>query len=419
MTLFLSITFFILFWLLSFFFSGMETGFISYDRLKLERESKNDPTKKKLLNFTDKPDRFLGVTLIGNNIALVVVAIIFSVSISDYLRIENKQLSTIVLSLFMLISAEIIPKSLFRENSVKLVSTFFPLIQFFYHLLRPIIGIVKIIDYLAFKIFKLEKKNRYQYLTREDLTLMLADKDVKKHFNQPQKDMLEEALEFNSLTAKNVMIPRTDIVAVHKDMAIEALIELAKDEGYTRFPVYNDNLDNIIGVLIIYDVIKKEDYKDLKAVDLAREALFVPETMDVSTLLTEMQSKRRSMAIVVDNFGGTSGLVTIEDILEEIVGEIEDEYDNDQPEEEDVKVIDQNTLIVRGTVEVDELNDEHHTGFSVGDYETIAGLVINKLARIPLKGQTIGIEGWRFEILQATQTRIDLMKLTRIKNESS
>ncbi len=397
---------------LSVFFSGMETGLISIDRLKLEQDAKEDKLKKKLLSFIEEPNRYLGVTLIGNNIAVVAVSTIFTVYFAKLLPV-SMFVSTLLLAGIMLIFAEIIPKSLSRDNANRLVSTVFPILYFFYLILKPFIVLINFFYIFLSKYFGLERDNRYSFLTREDLAIILSESSLGDSLQKPQRDMLEEVLEFNELNAKNVMTPRTDIVAISNDTPVNEIIELARQESYTRYPVYEQEIDNIIGILIIYDLIKQNDSSELRAADFIREAYFVPETMDLNSLLKEMQIQRKSMAVVVDSFGGTAGIVTIEDILEELVGEIEDEYDTEENPHKDIEKIDDYHLHVYGYVEIDTLNDEYDTELPEGDYETLAGLIIDRLMRIPAKGTYVNIGKWRMEILDATPTKIIKVKMTK------
>jgi putative hemolysin len=404
--------FILIFFGLSMFFSGMETGLISVDRLKLEQDAKEDRTKKKILSFIEEPNRYLGVTLIGNNISIVVVSTIFTIYFAGLLPM-SRTLSTLLLAGLMLIFAEIIPKSISRDHADVLVSRSFPLLIFFYYILKPFILLLNLLYAFFAKYFGLERENRYSFLTREDLAIILSESSVGEGLQQPQRDMLEEVLDFNDLVAKNVMTPRTDIIAISNDTPVNKIIEIAQQEGYTRYPVYEQEIDNIIGILIIYDLIKQNAANELKAADFVREAYFVPETIDLNSLLKEMQTQRKSMAVVVDSFGGTAGIVTTEDILEELVGEIEDEYDNEGSEQVDIEKIDDHNFIVKGYVEIDDLNDEYEAELPEGDYETLAGLIIDHLRRIPGKGTKVNIGKWQMEVLEATATKIIKIKMVK------
>jgi putative hemolysin len=408
--------FLIFFMALSMFFSGMETGVISIDRLKLEQEAKEDKRKRKVLAFIQEPNRYLGVTLIGNNIAVVVVTTIFTIYFADQLPLSNT-VKTLLLAGVMLIFAEIIPKSLFRDHAYKFVNSSFPTILFFYAVFKPFISMIDVVSSLLVKLFNIEYTSQYNFLTREDLAIILSESKLDDSIEQPQRDMLEEVMDFNLLTAKNVMTPRLDIVAIKNDASVEEIIDLAQKEGYSRYPVYGHDLDHIIGILIIYDLIKQNLNTDRKASDFIREGLFVPETIDLNSLLQEMQTKRKSLAIVVDSFGGTAGLITIEDILEELVGEIEDEYDDEEEAENSIEVVSDNHFIAKGDIEIDYLNDIYSTELPEGDYETLAGLIIDQLKKIPGKGQLLVVAGWQLKVLQTTPTKILKVEMSRVARE--
>ncbi|HOD55298.1 MAG TPA: transporter associated domain-containing protein, partial [Candidatus Cloacimonadota bacterium] len=271
-------------------------------------------------------------------------------------------------------------------------------------------------DFLK-RVFKITEYDSYHFFTKDDVAFILSETtDNENKVEQPQKEMLEDALEFNQLKARNVMIPRTDVVAIADTMLIDEILEMARKEGYTRYPVYHNSLDEITGVLIIYDIISKMSNKELTAKDLQREVFFAPEMMDVDNLLKEMQSKKKSMAVIVDSYGGTSGIVTIEDIIEELVGEIEDEYDE---EDRDIEIINHNTIMVKADVDVDTLNDEFDFDIPKGDYESIAGFIIDKLERIPAQGHTIVEPEFKLEVVQVTNRKIEKIKIVKLSPDTN
>jgi len=392
----------------------LETGLISVDRLRLENEAKRSKNAARILNLISKPDVIFGLTLTGTNISHVILSTLFTVFLMKAIfgDVEgNQQLYNLALSGLILVFAEIIPKMLFRDYSYSLVRRTFPFIQLMSVALSPFILLFNLYNKWLSSILKVERG--YNFLSREELSYILSQSKSETKIQQHQKEMLEDALEFRDQRAKNVMIPRTEIVAVDADSTLDEVIALAKAEGYTRFPVYEDNLDQIIGILIIYDLLERKPNNGHTARDFAREAHFVPEMMDVYALLREMQTRRKSMAIVVDSYGGTAGLLTVEDILEEIVGEIEDEYDTD--EEKEVEQLDDDTYLIQGFVEVDELNDQFDMNLPHdGDYETLAGLIIDRLARIPSRGQKLRVGDWDLEVMLVTKRKIQRVKCTRV-----
>ncbi len=402
------------FFLLSVFFSGIETGLISIDRLKLEKDARNSKKKKQVLNFLENPDRMFGTILFGNNISIVIISSLSIYIFNSWKKATSitEEIITLILAGLILVFAEIIPKAIFREKSNRLVPRFIPLLIFFSTLLIPFVKFVSALNSLFARIFRLPNQNGAYLVTREDISNILEESLKGSALHEHQREMLEEALEFSELKAENVMIHRTEIAALPEKTPLDEVIAIAKKEGYTRFPVYGDDLDDIKGILIIYDLLQKNE-KKLSAEDFVRKAYYAPETMDVNKLLTEMQNHKNSMAIIVDAFGGTAGLVTIEDILEEIVGEIEDEYDTTS---EEIEIIGKNSYLVQGFVEIDFLNDEFNMNLPEGDYETIAGLIIDQLAKIPPRKTKLKINDCEITVIQATNTKIIKVQIDLLEN---
>jgi len=379
----------------------------------LERDAKKNRSHKALLSFVRQPDKFLGTILIGNNIANVILASISTLIVASLGSLAfDARYTALFVGAIVLIFGEIIPKAIFRDNADTIVPKFFPVLQVFYFLLKPFVAIVTWMNKALRKMLKLEEGYQYDYLTKDEQSFLLSQTEGDS-ISAPQMEMIEDALDFTELEARNVMIPRTDIVAISENATIAEAIELAREEGFTRYPVYRNNIDDIVGVLIIYEVLKKDCKLDMKAGDIMHEPLFAPENTDMDILLKEMQTKRRSMAIIVDSYGGTAGIITMEDILEEIVGEIEDEYDVDE-EDNDVEQIGPNTWLAAADVDIDRLADDYGIELPEGDYETIAGLILDHLERIPHQGQVITINPYRIQVLQATPKKIIKVKIHKL-----
>jgi len=379
---------------------------ISLDRLKLLRESKSNDRKHKLLKFIENPDQIFGTTLIGTNISVVVMTTIFTIFFVQYFEFDwlplDKGFGTLLLTALILIFGEIIPKAIYRDHADHMVEESFTAVRFFNFLFKPAIIMVTLINNFLAKALNIKKI----ILTREDLSYLLSHT---KDDNVFQKEMLEEALEFSELVARNVMIPRTEIVGISDDLTFDEILATARDQGFTRYPVYHEKLDDIVGILIIYDLLQvnKEEFEMKK---ILREPFFAPETMSIDSVLREMQINKKSMAIVVDAYGGTSGLITIEDIIEEIVGDIEDEFDTDEQIREIMKLAD-DSYIVLGSTGIDTLNDEYSMNLPEGNYETMAGMILSKLAKIPKEGSKLKIGEWELTILSATSRQIQKIKM--------
>jgi len=304
----------------------------------------------------------------------------------------------------VLIFGEIIPKAIYRDHADFIVIKSFPLLKVFHWLLRPANNLVTLLNNYIANVFKIKRLA----LTREDLSFLLAHSQNEDKF---QKEMLEEALEFNELVAKNVMVPRTEMLAIKSDSTYDEIIEISRTNGFTRYPVYSENIDNIVGILIIYDLLHiSEDKFELSSI--LRPPMFAPENMSISSVLQQMQKNKKSLCIVVDAYGGTSGIISMEDILEEIVGDIEDEFDTDE-EVKKIHKISENSYIAFASIDIDTLNEDYEMNLPEGDYETLAGLIISKLAMIPKEGTRLTVENWDITIINATSRQIEKVKLQK------
>ncbi|HNX00428.1 MAG TPA: hemolysin family protein [Candidatus Cloacimonadota bacterium] len=396
----------------SFFFSGIETGIVSLDKLRLEKEAKHNTGKKRLLHFIESPDRFFGTTLVGNNLINILIASVATYILQERLPSSvDPKVSALILTGIILIFGEIVPKAIFRDYPNKLVPLLFPVLRFFYVILKPLVLTVTSFNSLVFSLFRVKQTPGFSYITKDDLAFILSQTSEDEDLAEPQRNMLEDALEFNEQKAKNIMIPRMEVVAMPDDTPLPEVETLARENGYTRYPVYHENLDHIVGVLIIYDIIKNDNIENKTARDIMHVPYFAPETIDIDSLMKEMQIHKKSMAIISDSFGGTSGIVTMEDILEEIVGDIEDEYDIEDDSSRDISKIGNNLYIVNGDVEIDRLADEYELELPHGNYTTVAGLIIDQMEKIPIQGQYIDLDNCRMQILQVTKKKIVKVKI--------
>ena len=402
----------ILFFLLAGFFSGMETGFISLDYFALEQQAQGNKTKVKLLAFLSKIEDIIGITLIGTNLSIIVVSSLFTAYWVESGKIPiSKQMAHLYLAGFLVVFAEIIPKVVYRNNANSIVSFFYPLIRFFYYLFLPLLYLLSKVNLLLAKIFgiKISKKNRD--FSKSDLNHFLNEVSPKE--KSAEQKMIAEALEFNDIDVKKIMTPRTEIVAFEENTPITSALQTAKKRGFTRFPVYSSNIDTIVGTFILHDLLNK---KAKYVRDVKREAYFIPESVSINYLLRKMKSEKKSLVVVVDAYGGTAGIVSVEDIIEELFGEIQDEYD--LPETPDAQRLKNGDLIVKGFVETDTLNQKFELNLpTLEDFNTIAGLVIDKMEKIPQRGQKCQIGNWQITILDSTKRKIKRVKLHKKHTE--
>jgi len=408
--------------LLSAFFSGIEIAFVSANKLKVELDKKSGSLPAKVYSyFMKSPGRFITTMLMGNNIALVVYGIKMGGLLDPVFLhlIPNSVLvllvKTVISTLIILVTAEFLPKAIFQINPNRTLNLFFVPVTIVYYALYPIVWLImSLSDFMLSVVFNVPREEQKPLFGMVDLdhfvreaTATIADEDDIEN----EVQIFQNALDFSSVKARDCMIPRTEIVAFDIEDEVEELWQTFIDTGLSKIVIYRENIDNVIGYVHSSELFKKP--KAIKNILLPIS--IVPEAMAGSEILELLISQKRSMAIVVDEFGGTSGLVTMEDVVEEIFGEIEDEHDTESLIE--VK-IDELNYKFSARVEVDYLNEEYKLNLPESDeYETLAGLIISNHESIPEEGDTIRIENFTFKILGVTDRRIDLVQLTQIPTD--
>ena len=402
--------------LFSAFFSGIEIAFVSSNRLKLELDKASDLFISKIIAiFSRHESNFIASMLIGNNIALV----IFSLSMTKLLDpFFNQVISssflllftqTIISTIVILITAEFIPKAIFRINPNYMLKIFSLPLVFFYFLLYPIVFVMLAISRFVLKyIFRLEIHEVNQIFSKIDLDEYLES--LTQHTNSNSRnnievEMLQNALELSNIKVRECMVPRTDMAAINIKSSVEQLMKLVIATKYTKIPVFKDNIDNIIGYIHSSDLFKKP---------IAIRSIMLPipivsESLTANEMLNTFIRKNKSIALVVDEFGGTSGLVTVEDVTEEIVGEIEDEHDIGDIIDE--KISDTEYLF-SSRMEVDQINDKYNLELPESEeYETIAGLFLSLHEDIPEKGESIQYENKLLVIDSGDKKSIKLIRI--------
>jgi len=406
--------------LASAFFSGMEIAFISANRLKVELDKNKGRIGSKIIaNFVSNPTSFIAALLLGNNIALVVYGIyisheLFAPIISFLPESLNNDfvilvLQTIISTIIILFTAEFLPKVLFRINSNQILRFFAMPVYFIYILLFPFTKFfIGISTFILKKLFKLNITKEQQVFSPIDLDNYIKEFFTKSPEHQEMEEeiqMFQNAIDFRIVKLRECMIPRTEIDAIEIRQGIDILQKQFVDTGRSKILVYENSIDNIVGYTHSFDLFSSP--KSIKKI--LRQALIVPETMLAQDLLQSFIHKHKSMAVVVDEFGGTSGILTMEDVLEEILGEIYDEHDLEEFVE---KQISENEYILSGRVEIDYINEKYELNIPESEeYNTIAGFVIHHYESIPEKDEIIHVGEMRFHILEVTETKIEKIKL--------
>jgi len=413
----LTIIFFAL--LFSAFFSGCEMAYLSSNKLLVELNKKKFPLLGKIIErFTKKPSVFITTLLIGNNIALVVYGLQMAKLIEPYLKIYMSTdfmvllIQTIISTIIILVTAEFLPKTLFRINPILILNLFAIPLQFFYILFYPVTMSTIFVSRLLMKVgigVNLPDEINELPFGRVDLDNLLSQHEKKDNQSNeiPQEvKLLKNAIDFSKIKIRECIVPRTDIVAVEINEEIKELQKKFVETGFSKILVYKDNIDNIIGYVHVSQMFKKP--KLLK--NIISPISIVPESMSANVLLKQFTDENKSIALVVDEFGGTAGIITLEDILEEIFGEIDDEHDI--AEHVEIK-INEREYKFSGRLEIDYINEKYNLNLPESEnYETVAGMILYFFEAIPKVNDEIEIESFRIKILEATNSKIDLVKIT-------
>jgi putative hemolysin len=401
------------------FFSGMEIAFISSNKLQIELENKQgDLTGKLLSRFVQRPGQFIGTTLMGNTISLVLYGIFMAYLMEDPLKINlppslNNEgfilfSQTIVSTIIVLITAEFLPKSLFMLNPNSMLNFFVVPFWLVYVLIYPIVwATVWLSRFFITKVLRLEYSEDKPVFTVTDLNSF-----VQNHLSKAKEEghvdidtkIFDNAVEFKTVRVRECMVPRTDIVCVEIDDPIEELKAVFEESGHSKIIVYRETIDDVIGYCHQLELFKKP--KTIE--EILTQIIIAPESALANELLIQFIQERKSLALVVDEFGGTSGIVSMEDIIEEIFGEIEDEYDSDDLMEQ--KISDQE-YVLSARQEIDYLNDKYDWELPIGDFETLSGLILSLTENLPKKGESVTFGPYTFTIMTKQEHRIETVRL--------
>lgn len=402
--------------ILSAFFSGMEIAYVSANKLKIALDKKKGYRSAKILSrFMKRPSRFIGTMLVGNNIALVIFGIMMADMLEPFIaRVSSSEiailsLQTIISTLLILVAGEFIPKVLFRIDPNRILSLLTgPLIVIYYILWIPTFLITGFSELMLKIFFNISFADTKQVFGRTDLDHFV--KEVTKGNNRAEEidyeiRIFQNALDFSTVKVRECMVPRTEITAIDIESPLEKLRQKFIETNLSKILIYRESVDNIIGYAHAHEMFKKTE--SIRNILLPISVM--PQSMSASEALKTFIREKKSISVVVDEFGGTSGLVTIEDVVEEIFGEIEDEHDTEQRIE---KKLSENEYEFSARIEIDYLNDKYSLGFPRSDeYETLAGFILFISEDIPLENEKIEYDRWIFKIKKVTARRIETVQL--------
>lgn len=396
---------------LSAFFSSAETALTTVNRVKIKGLADDGDKRAALvLRICENYQKMLSAVLIGNNIVNLSASSLATVIVTKAFGSYLIGAGTGVLTLLVLIFGELVPKTIATVHSEEISLSYSKVLLFLMKIFTPLVFVINGLADFILKLFHVDKDNRSQ-MTENELKTYVDVSHKDGVIESGEKEIIYNVFDFSDAVAKDVMIPRIDMSCVSSDATYEEVEKCFKDDMYTRIPVYEENQDNIIGVINIKDLLFVDKSKDFKVKDYLRDAYYTYEYKKTADLMVEMRQNAWNVAFVLDEYGSTVGMITLEDLLEEIVGEIRDEYDSD--EEELINDLGGGKYLIEANMKLDDVNDDLHTDLSSEDYDTVGGIMIEKLERIPYNREMVTLDnGITLSARGVTRHRIQKVLLT-------
>lgn len=391
--------------LLSAFFSGTEIAFVTANRVRLEVLQRRRVFGATLASyFVRHIDKTLITTLVGNNAAHALYATLMTVALGQGFGIRDAVAQMAIATLVILFFGEVVPRLLLRETADAAVLLLAPVLWLLRGLFYPVILISEGLSLGIVRLFGSSETSIEQFFRKQDFEMLLRENTPAGSAAAKDAEIISNVFVLKDIRVRESMVPRTEIEGIEKNAPMKEVYRRFAESGYSKLVVYDESIDNVVGVAGVYDLFTKP--KSLESI--IGKVTFVPETKRSAELLREFVESGESVAIVVDEFGGTAGLVTAEDLIEELVGDIQDEFDND----EDVcRALSDDTFLISGRIEIDTINEKFHLALPKENYETLAGFILSGIGRIPKQGEVVKIESYTLTISKATKTRIDVVKL--------
>jgi CBS domain containing-hemolysin-like protein len=399
--------------LLNAFFVAAEYGLVTARRTRIvELQHQGNRRARDVLRITSDPPHFIAAMQLGVTLTSLGIGALGEVALS---RLFDRAISTVlavifaylILTFLHVVIGELVPKGIALGHSEGTALFVSAPVRFFFIVMRPVVWFLEAATELVLKWLGLKPPGADDdVLSEAELRMLVSRSTEGGEIEQQEQEMLYKVFDFADKEAKDVMVPRPEVVALSIDLPPEQCLEAVMDSPYTRYPVYRESLDNVVGILHVRDLfraLRDRGMHEVKVEDIIRPAHIVPETKDLAALLAEFRRANQHMAIVVDEYGDMEGIVTLEDLLEEIVGDIEDEFDLP---DESIEQIDEDTVIIDGTFPIDDFNERFKTEMPDEDYHTMAGFVFGLLGRQPEAGDTINHDGMRFDVLEIEGSRI-------------
>ena len=405
--------------LMNAFFVAAEYGLVTARRTRIvELQHQGDRRARDVLRITSDPPRFIAAMQLGVTLTSLGIGALGEVALS---RLFDKAISTVlavifaylILTFLHVVIGELVPKGIALGHSEGTALFVSAPVRFFFIVMRPVVWFLEAATEMVLKWLGLKPPGADDdVLSEAELRMLVSQSTRGGEIEQQEQEMLYKVFDFADKEAKDVMVPRPEVVALSIDLPPEECLEAVMDSPFTRYPVYRETLDNVVGILHVRDLfraLRDRGMHEVKVQDIIRPAHIVPETKDLAALLAEFRRANQHMAIVIDEYGDMEGIVTLEDLLEEIVGDIEDEFDLP---DESIEQIDEDTVLIDGTFPIDDFNERFKTVMPDEDYHPMAGFVFGRLGRQPEAGDTINHDGMRFDVLEVEGSRILKLAVT-------
>ena len=403
--------------MLSGFFSSAETALTTANRIRIRTQAeRGDKNARILLKILDQPDKMLSVILVGNNIVNLYASSLATTLTIHVVGSRAVGIATGILTLLVLVFGEITPKTVAAHSADSMALKIAPVIRFLMIVLTPLVIIVNALAGAVMKLLRTDRENTKETMTEEELRTIVQVGHEEGVIEKEEQQMIDNVFDFGDTIARDVMIPRIDMTWIPEDADYDTVLSTFREDKYTRMPVCRDSADTVVGIINVKDLLLRDPDKPFRIADCMREPLFTHERKKTSELMREMRKNYTNIAIVLDDYGVTAGMVTMEDLLEEIVGEIRDEYDTD--EEKSIRRTGDGEYAVEGDVRIQELNETLGLDLSSEENETVGGLVVELLDHLPETGESVAMGNVRFTVREMDKNRIGkLSVLVREKKE--
>lgn len=395
---------------MSAFFSSTETALTTVNKIRVRTLAENgDKQAEYVLKIIEDPSKMLSAILIGNNVVNLYASSLATVLATHIWGNKIVGIATGILTLLILIFGEITPKTVATIQAERIAFRFAKIIYYIMTVLTPVIFVVNQLSFLVLKLLRVDVKAKGESITEDELRTIVEVSHEEGVIESEEKKMINNVFDFGDAVARDVMLPKVNMTFVDVDATYDELMEVFRSEKYTRYPVYEETTDNVIGIVNIKDLFLIPKDKEFKLRDYLREPYYTYEFKKTTELMVELRKTMNSVAIVIDEYGATAGLITLEDMLEEIVGEIRDEYDAD--EEDSIRKINPKEYVIEGAMKLDDLDDQLGLDLKSEDYDSVGGYIIGLLDHLPQAGEEVTSGNLRFVVDTVERNRIDKVHL--------